>query len=147
MISIVKAFDAEINTLFFTAVNFDLRSQWREDIKEIGGLNHVLPQVGTKHHCVLENGQMIMYTSNYSYQSDKIVYGETDDKKEKAAYMTFEKTDENKTRMTLDIYMKKNFIAQTLFQLFAKKKLETLFTKSLENLSNVVKDVKLPVEV
>ena len=147
VLSIVKDFDAEINTLFFTAANFNFRTKWRVDVKKVDEVDHVLPQVGTRHRCVLEKGQMIIYTSNYSYSSDKIVYGETDEKKSKASYMTFEKTGENKTKVTLDLYMKRNFVMQTIFRLIIKKKLENVFGKSLENLANLVKEVKLPIEI
>ena len=148
VLSIVKDFDVEINTLFFTAVNFDFRPKWQIGLKKTDHVSHILPQVGTKHRCVLDKGkEMILYTSQYSYSPEKIIYGETDDKKSMANTSTFEKISNNKTRMTIDFYLKKNFVTQTMFNLVAKKKLKDQFNKSLENLAEFVKGVKLPVEV
>jgi hypothetical protein len=128
-------------------VNFDLRPKWQVGLKGTDQVSHVLPQIGTKHRCVLEKGQMIIYTSNYSYSPEKIIYGETEEKKKMAKYSTFEKIGTNKTRMTIDFYLKKNFVMVTGFKLMMKKKLEKQFTQSLENLAELIKGVKLPVEI
>jgi hypothetical protein len=147
VLTIIKDFDAEINTLFFTSVNFELRPKWQIGLKGTDQVSHGLPRVGTKHRCVLEKGYMVLYTSNYSHSSEKIVYGETDEKKKMSKYSIFEKLSDNKTRMTIDFYLKKNFLVQTVFNLAMKKKLENQFKRSLENLAELVKGVKLPVEV
>ena len=147
VLTVTRDFDAEINTLFFTAVNFEMRPKWQIGLKKTDQVSDVLPQIGTKHRCVLEKGQMILYTSNYIYSPEKIVYGETDDKKSIATYSTFERIGNNKTRMTIDFYCKKNFVMLTMFRLMMKKKLKDQFTRSLENLAALVKDVKLPVEL
>jgi hypothetical protein len=145
--SVSRDFDAEINTLFFTTVNFEMRPKWQIGLKATDQVSHTLPQVGTKHRCVLEKGHMILYTSQYSYSPEKIIYGETDEKKTMSNTSTFEKLGNNKTRLTIDFYLKKNFFMQTIFNLVMKKKLEKQFKKSLENLAEFVKGVKLPVEV
>ena len=147
VLTLTKEFDAEINTLFFTSVNFDLRPKWQIGLKGMDEVSHGLPRVGTKHRCMLEKGQMILYTSKYSYSPEKIIYGETDDKKKLAKYSTFEKMNDNKTRMTMDFYLKKNFFAQAIFNLAMKKKVENQFKRSLDNLAELVKGVKLPVEM
>ena len=147
VITLVKDFDAEINTLFYTTVNFNLRGKWQVGVQKADQVSHVLPQVGTRHRCVLDKGQMISYTSNYSYSPDKIIYGETEENKRNAVYTTFEKIGENKTRVTLDFYLKKNPLLVTMFRLMMKKKIETALRQSLENLAEIVKDVKLPVEL
>jgi len=147
VLSITKDFDAEINTLFFTSVNFELRPKWQIGLKGTDQVTHGLPRVGTKHRCVLEKGYMILYTSNYSHSPEKIVYGETDDKKKIAKYSTFEKLGDNKTRMTMDFYLKKNFFMVAGFKLTMRKKIEDQFKRSLDNLAELVKDVKLPVEM
>ncbi len=147
VISVSKEFDANINTLFFTTVNFSSRGRWQVGVKEADQVSHFLPQVDTKHLCVLEKGQIIMYTSSFSYGPDKIVYSETDEKKKGGAYFTFEKISDNKTRLTLDFYLKKNPIMLTMFRLMMKKKMEKGFKQSLENLAALVKSVPMPVDV
>ena len=147
VITLVKEFDADINTLFYTTMNFDLRAQWQVGVQKTDQVSHVLPQVGTRHRCVLDTGQRIAYTSNYSYSPDKILYAETEDNKTNAVYTTYEKMGENKTRVTLDLYIKKNPLVVTIFRLLMKKKIERALRQSLENLADVVKNVKLPVEM
>ena len=145
--SVSKEFDAEINTLFYTAVDFSSRQKWQAGVKKADEVSHTLPQVGTHHRCVLEKGQVNMYTSSFSYSPDKIVYSETDDKKKTSGYFTFEKLAENKTKATFDFYLKNDFVMLTMFRLFMKKKWEKGLQQSLENLAEVVKGVKLPVEL
>lgn len=147
VISVTEEFDAEINTLFFTLVNFEMRGKWQDGVQKADQVSHALPQVGTRHRCVLDKGQMYTLTSKYDYTPDKIVYGETEENKKHANYSTFEKIGENRTRLTLDFYLKKNPLTIAMFRLVMKKKIENSFKKSFVNLAELVKTVKLPVEV
>lgn len=145
--SVSKEFNAEMNTLFFTAIDFRSREKWQVGVKKTDEVSHVLPQIGTHHRCVLEKGMVVMNTSSYSYSPEKIVYSETEEKKRSAGYFTFEKLAANKTRATFDFYMKNNFVMLTMFRLFMKNKWEKGMQQSLENLAEVVKGVTLPVEM
>ncbi len=145
--SVTRDFDAEINTLFFSSVDFSSRGKWQVGVKNAVDVSHTLPQIGTSHRCILEKGHIDMYTSSYSYTPDKIVYGETDKKKQSAGYFTFEKLQDNKTRATFDFYLKNNFALLTMFRLFMKKKWQKAMQQSLANLAEVVKGAKLPVEI
>ena len=147
MISVSREYDNDIMTLFYTAGHFEYRHRWVEGLKSIEDVSHYLPRVGTKHRCILENGQSIMYTSKFSFDPDKIVYAETDEKKRASTYFTFEKITKNTTRFTIDLYLRKNPFLETLFGLTMKRKLERGFAKSLENLENLLKEVELPIEV
>jgi hypothetical protein len=147
VVSVFKDFDAEINTLFYTTVNFDTRQRWMVGVKKTDEVSHHLARVGTRHRCVLDKGQIIQYTSSFSYSAEKIVYSETDEKKKSEGYFIFEKTGENKTRLTLDFYLKKNFFMVAMFRLMMKKKFGKMLLQSLENLAVLVKEVRLPVEV
>ncbi|MFI5131110.1 MAG: DUF2652 domain-containing protein [Chitinophagales bacterium] len=147
MFSVSREIDAEINTLFYTMVDFSSRQNWQEGIKKTDEVSHTLTQIGTRHRCILEKGHVLMYTSSFSHSPDKIVYSETEAKKKHENLFTFEKTGENKTRITVDVYLKKNLIVQTIFNLTMKKKFENSFRQSLENLAALVKGGKLPVEV
>jgi hypothetical protein len=147
MISVSKEFDKDINTLFYGAGHFEFRHLWLEGVKQIDEVSHYLPRVGTRHRCVLKNGQVIMFSSSFSYSPEKIVYAETDEKKRASTYFIFEKITENRTRLTFDFYLKNNPLLQTMFALTMKKKTEKNFTKSLENLQEFMKSVELPVEV
>jgi len=146
MIAVSKEYDVDINTLFYGAGHFEFRHRWQEGVKKVDEVSHYLPRVGTKHRCILENGQAIMYTSHFSFGPEKIVYSETDEKKRASTYFIFERISDNRTRFTLEFYLKKNPLLQIMFGLAMKKKLETIFKKSLENLEEFIKEVEVPVE-
>lgn len=146
MFSVSKEYDVSLNKLFFTAGHFEFRHRWQVGVKGIDQVSHYLPRLGTKHRCILENGQAIMYTTNFSFGTEKIVYVETDEKKRAATYFIFEKINDNRARFTLDFYLKKNPFLQTMFNLTMKKKLQSDFTKSLSNLEGLLKEVEVPIE-
>jgi hypothetical protein len=141
VLSLLKEYNTDIHSLFYTAVEFSNRNKWQVGLKEIRELSHTLPQVGTRHRCVLDKGSTVMFTSEYSYAPEKIKYGETDEKKDGAWTMTFEKKGDNKTLLYFDVYIKNNPVMLALFRLFMKKKYERSFRQSLENLEKLVKEI------
>ena len=147
VISVSKEFDKDINTLFYAAGHFEFRHRWQEGVKQIDELSHYLPRVGTKHRRILDNGEVTMFSSSFSYGPEQIVYAETDEKKRTSTYFVFDKISDDRTRLTLDFYVKKNPVLETMFDLTMKKKTERNLTKSLENLQEFIKNVELPVEV
>lgn len=147
VITLTREYDVDINTLFYTALNFEFRSKWQVGIKRADQVSHVLPQVGTKHRCVLDKGEQILYTSTFSYLPDRIEYSETEENKKFGSYLTFEKIGNNRTRLTFDLYLKKNPLILLMFKLTMKKKIEKAYRQSMENLAEFAKEVKMPVEV
>jgi hypothetical protein len=147
VISVSKEYDANINKLFYTAGHFELRHKWMEGVRAIDEVSHYLPMVGTKHRCVLENGQAFIYTTHFSYSPEKIVMVETDEKKRVSTYFIFEKINEDRTRFTIDFYLKNNPVLRLMFGLTMKKKYESSLARSLDNLEKLEKEVEMPVEV
>ena len=147
VISVSKEYDVDINKMFYTAGHFEFRHKWLEGIKAIDEVSHYLPMVGTRHRCVLDNGQAFIYTTHFSYTPEKIVMVETDEKKRVSTYFIFEKVTENRTKFTLDFYLKDNPLFRLMFGLTMKKKYEASFARSLENLEKFEKEVEMPVEV
>lgn len=139
VITLSREFDIDINTLFFNTIDFSQRRNWRVGIKDADQVSDPLLQVGTSHRCVLDKGQMIQYTSSYSYSPEKIIYSETMQGKKHAMYQTYEKIGENRTRLTWDVYMKNSFVMRILFGLMMKKKFEKMFRQSMENLAAYMK--------
>src|SRR5258705_7261723 len=79
MISVSKEYEKGMRTLFHATGDFNYRSRWQEGVKTVEEIDHILPRVGMRCRCVLQNGQIIVYTSNYySYHPDKIEFSETD---------------------------------------------------------------------
>ncbi len=147
MISVSREYDTDIKHLFFTAIHFEFRHLWREEVKAIEDVNHSLPGVGTRHRCVLAKGQMIMYTSSFSYNPDqKIEYSETDEKKECSVFYIMERTGGDHSRLTMELYLKKNWFLKTIFSLTLKNKMEGSFRRSLVRLDDLLKQIQIPVE-
>jgi len=145
VISLSKEYETDIITLFHATGDFNYRSRWQEGVKTVEEIGHFLPRVGMRCRCIMENGEIIIiYASGYSYSSEKIEFSETDEKKESSTYYLLEKTDNNKTKLTLDFYLTKNIAGQILFRLMKKKKMEDSFKKSLLNIKELVKEIKLP---
>jgi hypothetical protein len=144
VLSLSKEYDTDIITLFHATGDFTYRSRWQEGVKKIEEANHFLPRIGTRCRCIMENGEVSIYASSYSYSPERIMFSETDESKEQAKYFLLEKKGYDKTSLTLDLYLKKNVISQILFKLWKKKEIEKSFRKSLLNLDKVVKEIKLP---
>ncbi len=134
VITVVREFDLDINTMFFNTIDFSQRGNWLVGVKGTDQVSDPLPRVGTTHRCVLDKGFIIQHTSSYSYSPEKIMYSETAGSNKHALYQTYEKIGENRTRLTCDLYLRNNFIIRTLFRLFMKKKYEKMYTQSMENL-------------
>jgi hypothetical protein len=147
MISVSKEYEKGMRTLFHATGDFNYRSRWQEGVKTVEEVDHILPRVGMRCRCVLQSGQIVIYTSSYySYHPDRIEFSETDEKKKSSTYFILEKISDNKTKLTIDFYIKKNPLTQSIFKLTRKNKLENNFYKSLQNLDRLVKEIKLPTD-
>ena len=144
MVSAEREYDTDIITLFHATGDFRYRSRWQEGVKSIEEVNHFLPRVGMKCRCVLDSGEEMIYASSYYYQPDKIEFSETEEKKGSVTYYTLQQIAPKKIKLTLDFYIKKNLSGQFMFLLASKRKVEAKFSKSLENLVDVVSTIKLP---
>lgn len=144
VLSFSEEYETDIITLFHATGDFQYRHHWLEGVKKVEEVNHFLPRVGMKCRCILDDGQVNIYSSSYSYSDGKIEFSETDEDKESLVYFTLEKTGERKTKLTLDIYLKAGIFEQILFNLGKRKKLEGMYRKSLVNLKELVKEIKLP---
>jgi len=145
LFSLSKEYETDIITLFHATGDFNFRHRWQEGVKSVEEVGHFLPRVGMKCRCVLENGQSIIYyASGYSYQPERIEFSETEEKKQSSTYYLLEKTGNNRTKLTLDFYLKKNSIRQILFKWTRQKEMENTFRLSMLNLTEFVKEIKIP---
>ena len=147
VISISKDYDSDIITMFHAVGDFSCRIRWMEGLKAVEEVNHYLPRVGMRCRYIMESGETIIYSSSYSYQDDVIEFSETDENKKSCTYIRLEKTGDKKTKLTLDFYIKKNIVAETLFKLTKKNKMEASLQISLVNLEKVAQEIKLPEQV
>jgi hypothetical protein len=147
-VSVSKEFDADIKSLFYTAGHLEFRHRWQDGVKAIDEIGDALHSIGTRHRRLMDDGtETVMVTSGFSFDpGTRIIYSETDENKTRSVYFVMDRISDHRTRVTLDLYMKKDIIAQTLFKLTEKSAIERQFQKSLENLEELVKEIELPVE-
>ena len=146
MFSLTKEYDTDIITLFHATGDFNYRSRWQEGVKAVEMVSHYLPRVGTSCRFLLDNGRSIIYSSSYAYRPDRIEFSETNKNDETTVYYTLEKIAADKTRLSIDFYMKKNMAAEFLFKLLKNKKTEARFNKSLHNLEALLKNIDFSAE-
>jgi hypothetical protein len=97
-----------------------------------------------KCRCVMEDGQVFIYSSSYSFSWERIEFSETDERKMTSTYFTLEKTGHKKTKLTIDFYLRKSRARLALFVLTRRKKMIERYNKSLLNLERLVQEIKLP---
>src|SRR5688572_31572599 len=61
---------------------------------------------------------------------------ETDEKKECSVFYIMERTGGNRSRLTMELYLKKNWLLKTMFSLTMKNKMEGSFRRSLVRLED-----------
>ena len=142
MITVSKEYETEMIPMFHATGDFRYRHRWLDGVKEVEELDHFLPRVGMRCRCVMENGEEIVYASSYTFHPERIVFTEMDEKQQHLTRYTLEKTGPVKARLTIDYYLRKNFLRQWLFTWKEKKKMEISFQRSLENLVEVVRGVR-----
>jgi hypothetical protein len=144
VISVSREYETDIITLFHATGDFNYRSRWQVGVKKMEEVNHFLPRVGMRCRRVMDSGEVILYASSYYYQPDTIEFSETEEKEQSTTYYTLQRTGTKRTKLTLDFYLKKNLSKQILFSLMTKGKMESTFSKSLQNLVSVVKEIRVP---
>ena len=141
VLSLSDSYETDIITLFHATGDFHYRSRWQEGVQKVEELGHFLPRVGTQSKFLFDNGETIVYASSYSYSSEKIEFSETDEAKKTSTYFILEKVGPDRTKLTIDYYVKKNILEPALFNLTKKKKLTSDLRQSLGNLHQLLKEI------
>lgn len=141
MLSFSKEYATDIITLFHATGDLNFRSRWQEGVRSVEELHHFLPRVGMKSRMVLEDGQVIVYASSYTYHPDKIEFSETDEAGKNVTYFTLEKQSPGITKLTIDIYIKKTIFGPFLFRRTQKGKTEAAYQRSLLRLEQLIKEI------
>lgn len=147
MVSVSKEYETDIKKLFFTTGHLELRHRWQDGVKSIEELDHFLPGLGSRHRCVREDGEVVIYSSGFSYNPDStIVFSESDEKLNGTLYFVLEKLSEGLSLLSLEYHLKKDPFRQLVFNLFKKEKMEASFRRSLTNLEGLLTEIKVPVD-
>ncbi len=147
LFSLTREYDIDIITLLHAAGAPVYRNRWQEGVKKVEELYHFLPRVGMKWKSITDNGEVGMYASSYNFTPDRIEFSETDEKKRTAVYFTLQNSGKQRTRLTLDFYIAKDFSTQIAFRLLKGRKLKESYSRSLDNLTGLAKELDIPTAV
>ena len=148
MVSATRVYDVDIKVLCFTVVHFEFRHDWQVGLKAIDEVEHFLPGIGSSHRHLYDNGKSaILHTSSFVYDpAAKVMFSETDEERKRALYYTIEPAGAGKTRLTLDFYLTKGLLRETLFNLRERAKMQRDLEQSLQNLEPIARNMVLPLE-
>lgn len=141
LLSLSKEYKTDIITLFHVTGDFSFRSRWQVGVLKVEDIDHHLPRIGMRCKVFTESGEAYIYSSSYYYQPEKIRFSETEEKSDDTTYFTLEKVNDTTTRLTIDIYHKKNLITQFLPFLAGKNELKSSYWQSLLNLEQLLVEV------
>lgn len=134
MITASYEYDIDIIGLLAVLGSYSERAAWQEGVKKVEQVTDKIPQLGTRHRCVMDKGSVIVHYSNFSIATNRIIVSETNENKSSSTYYTLEKAADGKTKLTMDYYITNNPWQQILFNLTQKNKVFDRFRKSLVNL-------------
>ena len=94
----------------------------------------------------MKDGEETIYASSCSFCPDRIEFSETDEGRSTASYFTLESLDSNRTRLTVDFYVRSGLPRELWFRMTRKRRMEATLNRSLASLDAVVKEIRVPVE-
>lgn len=144
MVSASRDFDIDIIGLLAVIGRTAERPAWQVGVKEVKQISDRIPQLGTRHQCVMDKGSMIVHYSKFSFDADKIIVSETEESGQGSTYYTFDKITGEKTKLTMDYYLPRNPVQQLLFNLTRKRRTIERFQQSLTNLKEYIRHRRLP---
>jgi hypothetical protein len=140
MVSVSMEYNMDIIRLFHATGDFSLRNRWWEGVERVEELDHLLPRVGMRCRCVFHHGFALIYSSSYAYRDDRIEFSETNESDHTITRYLLQKSGEQLTKLTLELYMTNNTVRRFLFKWMKRKRLEADMLKSLLNLNRFVSD-------
>jgi hypothetical protein len=141
-----REYAAHIITLFHATGDPGHRSLWQEGVERVEGLSRHLPRVGMRSRRVMTDREETVYASSCSFRPDRIEFSETDEDRSTASYFTLESLGTERTRLTVDFYLRKAPLRELWFRMLSKRGMEASLRRSLINLDAVVKQIRVPVE-
>jgi hypothetical protein len=142
VMSFERDFDADLITMCRASADFYNRDKWHEGVDKVEHVDHILPRVGMKCTYLKGGRRNNAFSSGYFFSDEKIEFGETDEDRSQLAYTTLTKLGDQKTRLVMDYFIDKDQNNRLLFNLIEKKKVKAIYEKSLDNLSEFVKDLQ-----
>jgi hypothetical protein len=143
-ISLHREYPTDMITMFHATGDFNHRHRWRDGVKKVEEVNHFLPRVGMRCKCVYDDGESSIYSSSYRYSTDRIEFTESDETRKTVTRYLLEAIEAGRTRLTLTYYIPNTLTGRILFSLGKRQKIFDSLRKSMDNLSLLLPQIKLP---
>lgn len=141
--SATRVYDAWIVRTFHATGDFVHRPKWRDGVLTVEEAGHLLPRIGMRCACKMQNGQTVTFTSRYlQCLPDYIEFCETDSNNNITWY-TLRYLDENRTEVTMDYYIPRKFPLTLWSRLANKRTIQRSLERSMQSLAAVVREIKL----
>jgi hypothetical protein len=145
MFSLTREYDTHIIGLFHATGDCTYRTRWQEGVRSVEEISHYLPRVGTRCRRVMDDGQVTVYASSYSFRPDRIVFSETDEDGTFTTYFTLETIEPERTRLTIDHYVRGDAPDETGSG-DRVARMEASFARSMLRLEDLVKELDVSAE-
>lgn len=139
-----REYHTHIFTAFHATGDFHYRQLWKDGVQKVEEVAHLLPRVGMKCRYIMDNKEVVIYSSSYSFHPEHIEFSETDEKKKSSYYYVVENKGSGITRVTISYYIKPTLITKVFGIEALKKKVQPSLERSLDKLGKVLAEMKPP---
>jgi hypothetical protein len=146
MFSASREYATHIIAMAHAVGDFTYRSRWQEGVLNVEDVSANLPRVGMRCRHVMEGGSISVCASSYSFDPDRIVVSETDERRVTTTTYTLERLEADRTRLTVDVYVKSGMVRELAYRWLRQRKLEASLQRSLVNLEEFVKELRVSAE-
>lgn len=128
--------DTDAQTVFFAILDLEQRSAWMDGVRSIEIKDHhTLNRPGTKHKCIVgDKNNPIIVTESVTIENGVAELIEMTDNGMGGCRYKVQQLEPGKTKLTVEVLVKKNPIIRLMFNLVMKKKMKKKFKQSVENL-------------
>lgn len=132
--------EAPMDMVFDVLADLSWRSKWMVGTAPVTDmLSAKITQSGSTHRCIT-NGPVII-SHDFQTTDDRVTFSETDVKKNHCAVFTLERIGQNLTRGRVEVFMRRNWLMETIFKLFMKKKMQKQIDDSFTKLNRYCQDL------
>jgi len=140
-------FDTDIITLFHATGDFQYRHRWSDGVRSVETLTHYLPRVGMTCRIVTDSGSVVIRSLDYHYTPQRIQFTECDQNQPQCTRYVLEFVEKKKTRLTIEHYIPDKVSSRFLFALGRRSTIERSIKKSMQNLTVLVNELRIPTAV
>jgi hypothetical protein len=143
MQSVAREYESHPRALFYILGHMELTPRWQEGVKHVEEVDHFLSGMGARQRVIMhDNTAVVMSPSSFSFEPERIVdMGLTDESGTRTVHCVLEKLGEDRSRLTIQVYLKPDQDLITDYEQHAKAMEEGWWQRSLENLDGLVKEM------